>query len=121
MWPSLLHWVLVSLTIMITAHIVPGFRIDNFIAALLASLMIGFVNMFVWPILTLLTLPLTLVTFGLFLLVVNGIALKISAALTPGFSIEGFFPAVVGSIVLTLIGWLVRFVVFGGQTPTQLQ
>lgn len=118
MWPSLLHWILASLALMMTAQIVPGFKVDNFIAALLASVIIGFVNIFIWPILTILTLPLTILSFGLFLLIVNGIALKISAAMTPGFSIDGFFPAIIGSIVLTVVGWLVRFVVFGGQNPT---
>ena len=69
----------------------------------------------VWPVLAILTLPLTVVTFGLFLLVVNGIALKIAAAITPGFAIIGFMPAVIGSIVLTIVGWLIRFVVYGGN------
>ncbi len=111
----ILHWVLASMAIMLTAYVVPGFKINSFLAALLAALVIGFVNMFIWPVLALLTFPLTILTFGLFLLIVNGIAIKIAAALTPGFSIEGFGPAIIGSIVLTLIGWLVRFVVFGSQ------
>ncbi len=113
MAPSLVHWLLASIAIMITAQIVPGFRVENFIAALFAAVMIGFVNMFIWPLLALLTLPLTVVTFGIFLLVVNGIALKISAGLTPGFSIDGIFPAIMGSLVLTFVGWLIRFVIFG--------
>jgi putative membrane protein len=54
------------------------------------------------------------------LFVVNGLALKIAAALTPGFSINGFMPAIIGSIVLTLIGWLMRFVVFGQSSTTIL-
>ena len=115
MTPYLLHWLMASVALMMTAYIVPGFRVEGFVAALIASVVIGIVNVFVWPVLAILTLPLTVVTFGLFLLVVNGIALKIAAAVTPGFAIIGFMPAVVGSIVLTIVGWLIRFVVYGGN------
>jgi putative membrane protein len=118
MAPYLLHWFLASVALMITAYLVPGFRVDGFFAALIAAVVIGVVNVFVWPVLAVLTLPLTFLTFGLFLLIVNGIALKIAAALTPGFAINGFMPAVIGSIVLTIVGWLIRFVVYGGAvTP----
>jgi putative membrane protein len=104
-----------SVALMLTAYLVPGFQIDSFASALIAAIVIGLVNVFIWPVLMVLTLPLTVLTFGLFLLVVNGLALKIAAAFTPGFNIVGFMPAVIGSIVLTFIGWLVRFAVFGGH------
>ncbi len=112
----LIHWLLASLTIMITAYLVPGIHVDGFIAALIAAIVIGIVNTLVWPILTVITLPLTIITFGLFLFVVNGLALKIAAALSPGFTIDGFMPAVFGSIILTILGWLVRFVFFKAPT-----
>lgn len=112
MWPYLLHWLVATVALLLTAYFVPGFQIVSFGAAMIAAVVVGFVNMFIWPVLAILTLPLTIVTFGLFLLVVNGISLKIAAALTPGFNIVGFFPAVVGSIVLTVVGWLIRFVVY---------
>lgn len=115
MMPYLVHWLLASLALLMTAYFVPGFQVDGFISALIAAVVVGFVNIFIWPVLAILTLPLTVVTFGLFLLIVNGIALKIAAALTPGFVIVGFMPAVIGSLVLTVIGWLMRFVVFGGN------
>ena len=112
MTPILVHWLLAALVLMVSAYIVPGMEIKSFVSALLASIIIGVVNTMIWPLLALLTLPLTIVTFGLFLLIVNGICLKLSAALTPGFTIDGFLPAVIGSVVLTLLGWLVRFVFF---------
>lgn len=112
----LVHWMLASVALMLTAYFVPGFRVHGFSSALVAAIVIGLVNTFIWPILVLLTLPITAVTFVFFLLIINGIALKIAAALTPGFSITGFMPAVLGSIVLTAIGWLVRYVAFGGYT-----
>lgn len=117
MMPYLVHWLIASLALMMTAYFVPGFQVQGLLAALIASVVIGFVNIFIWPVLAILTLPLTVLTFGLFLFVVNGLALKIAAALTPGFSINGFMPAIIGSIVLTIIGWLMRFVVFGQSNP----
>src|SRR5690349_13091902 len=112
----LVHWILASLVVMMTAYVVPGIKVDNFIAALFASLTIALVNIFVWPVLAVLTLPLTVLTFGLFLFVVNGLALKIAAAITPGFRIDGLMPAILGSIVLTVLGWAVRFLVFSPRT-----
>lgn len=112
----LLHWLLATVALLLTAYLVPGFKISSFGAAMIAALVVGFVNMFIWPILAFFTIPLTLLTFGLFLLVVNGISLKIAAALSPGFSIDGFLPAIIGSIVLSIVGWLVRFVVFSGHS-----
>jgi putative membrane protein len=104
------QWIVSSLSVMIMAQIVPGISVQNFVSALIAALVIGFINMIVYPVMVILTIPLTIVTFGLFLFVVNGLALKISAAMTPGFTIQGFMPAVWGSIILSIIGWLIRFV-----------
>lgn len=118
MMPYLVHWLIASLALILTAYFVPGFHVQGFISALIASAVIGFVNIFIWPVLAILTFPLTLVTFGLFLFIVNGISLKIAAALSPGFSINGFWPAVIGSVVLTLIGWLMRYVIFTEPTNT---
>ncbi len=106
----LIHWLVAALCLGITAYIVPGFTISNIFAALIAALVVGLLNIILWPILAILTLPLTIVTFGLFLFVVNALVLKFGAALVPGFSINGFLPAIVGAIVLTLVGWLARFV-----------
>ncbi len=106
----LIHWLVAALCLGITAYIVPGFTISNIFAALIAALVMGLLNIIVWPVLAILTLPLTIVTFGLFLFVVNALVLKFGASLVPGFSINGFLPAIVGAFVLTLVGWLARFV-----------
>ena len=115
MTPYLVHWLIATVALMLTAYFVPGFTISSFGAAMIAAIVVGFVNMFIWPVLAFFTIPLTIITFGLFLLVVNGLSLKIAAALTPGFSIEGFLPAVIGSLVLSFVGWLVRMVVFSAH------
>jgi putative membrane protein len=111
----LVHWLVASVVVVVTAYVVPGIKINNFVSAMVAALVIGIVNVAVWPLLVFLTLPLTVITFGLFLFVVNGLALKISAALTPGFTIDGFLPAILGSLVLSIVGSLVRFVFFSQQ------
>jgi len=107
---------MVALAFLATSHLVPGFVVTSFPAALVAALVVGALNVVLWPILVLLTLPLTVVTFGLFLFVVNALVLLFGASLVPGFSIHGLMPAILGGIVLTLIGWLVR-ALFGGNKP----
>lgn len=107
----LLTWLVAAISLVITAKIVPGFTLDTFTAAAIAAIIMGLINAIVRPILVLMTLPLTILTLGLFLLVVNAISIGLVAYLTPGFNVAGFFPAVIGSIVLSLVsGLLSKFV-----------
>lgn len=107
----LLTWLVTALSLMITAYIVPGFIVTSFVAALIAALVLGLVNAIVKPLLVLLTLPLTIVTLGLFLFVVNAITIWLAGIITPGFQVAGFGPALVGSIVLTLVASGLNFLV----------
>jgi putative membrane protein len=102
----LLTWLVAALSLLLTAYIVPGFEFDNFLRAALAALVLGLVNAIVRPILLILTFPLTLLTLGLFLFVVNALMLWLVGFLTPGFTVAGFLPALLGSIVLTLVSTL---------------
>ncbi len=104
----LLTWLATAVSLIVTAFIVPGFAIVSFSSAVVGAAILGLVNAVVKPILVLFTLPLTILTLGLFLLVVNAIALGLVSYLTPGFTITGFFPAVFGSIVLTIVSGLVN-------------
>ncbi len=106
-----LTWLVSAASLLITAQLVPGFGIDNLVVALIAAVVLGLVNAIVRPILILLTLPLTILTLGLFLLVVNAISIGLVAALTPGFTIAGFSPALVGSVILTIVSSLIHFLV----------
>lgn len=99
----LLTWLLAAVSLVITAYLVPGFVINSFIAALIASVILGLVNAIIRPILVLLTLPITIVSLGLFLFVVNAITIWLAGYLTPGFDVNGFLPALIGSIVLTVV------------------
>lgn len=99
----LITWLISAVALMITAYIVPGFFVANIVSAAIASVILGLVNAIVKPLLVVLTLPLTLLTFGLFVFFINAIVIWLAGVLTPGFVISGFLPALVGSIVLTLI------------------
>lgn len=89
----------------IAAKIVPGMNFSGAGSLIAAAFLQGFVNAFVRPVLVLLTLPLTIVTLGLFLLVLNGLLLMFVAWLLPGFALAGFWTAVLGAIVSTLAAW----------------
>jgi putative membrane protein len=101
-------WLATAVSLMVTALIVPGFTVVSFSSAVVGAAVLGLVNAVVKPILILFTLPLTILTLGLFLLVVNAIALGLVSYLTPGLTIAGFFPAVFGSIVLTIVSGLIN-------------
>jgi putative membrane protein len=116
----LVHWLLASLAFVVTSQVVPGFIVESFPAALLAALVVGLLNIFIWPLFALLTLPLTILTLGLFLFVLNALILKLGAWITPGFEVHGFWPAVFGSILVSLIGLIVRMV-FGTPERKQIE
>jgi len=110
-----LTWAVAAVSLVITANIVPGILVTSFPAAMLAAVVIGFVNAVVRPIITLLTLPLSILTLGLFLFVVNAISLSLASWLAGvfsiGFVVNGFWPALFGSIVLSFVSGLIgRFV-----------
>jgi len=80
--------------------------VDGFLAALVAAFLLGVVNAIIRPILVFLTLPLTVVTLGLFLLIVNGLMLWLVSALVRGFHVSGFWGAVLGSILISIVSWI---------------
>jgi putative membrane protein len=105
----LLQWVLSAIAILVVAHYVPGFHVSGFVVALIAAVVIGLINGTVGIVLKILTFPLSIVTFGIFLLVINALMLKLAAAVLPGFTIDGFLPAFWGALLLALINMAVRW------------
>ena len=93
-------------TIALAAALIPGIRLDGAWPALLAGVVLGLVNALVRPVLVVLTLPLTIVTLGLFLLVLNGVCLALTAWLVPGFDLDGFLPAVLGALMISVVSWV---------------
>jgi putative membrane protein len=92
-----------ALTLLGTAYLLPGFRVSGPFAAIFAALIIGVANVVIRPILFFLTLPLNILTLGLFTWIVNAAVLKICAALAPGFEIQGWWPAILGSLLIALL------------------
>ncbi|MGA7560537.1 MAG: phage holin family protein [Terriglobales bacterium] len=107
----LLHWILMALAVWIVAHVVPGISVSGPVAALIAALVIGFINATLGLLLKIITFPLTLLTLGLFWFVINALMLEVAAAVVPGFHVQGFAAAFLGAIVLSIVSsvllWLI--------------
>ena len=113
----LINWLLSALAVMLVQYIVPGFHVDSFLTALLVALVLGLANAVIRPILVVLTLPITILTLGLFLLVINGLLIMLVDAIISGFTVDGLGTAILGSIVLAIIGWLIDLVFKPKTTP----
>ena len=107
----LISLLLNTLALIITANIVPGFSADSFVSYLLAAIVLGVINTFIKPVLIFLTLPLTVITLGLFIFVVNAIVLRLTSLFVPGFSVEGWMPAILGAIVLSIASTILSMLV----------
>lgn len=100
----LLKWLLNAISLMIVAYLLrPGFYVRDFLSALIAAAVIGFINATLGSIVKVLTFPITIITLGLFLIVINAIMLKIAAFFVPGFKVQSWFYAIVGAILLSLV------------------
>lgn len=104
-----LSWLVSGLAVLLTSKLVSGFQIQGFFTACIAALLIGLANAVLWPILIFLTLPINLLTLGLFTFVVNGAILKICAAVLPGFELDSWLSAIFGSIVLSIVSLLLHY------------
>lgn len=102
--------VILGLVILGVGNFVPGISIANFYSALLAALFLGALNLLVRPLLLILTIPINLLTFGLFTLVLNTLMFALAASLTPGFEIAGVLAAFVGALVVSVAHWLLNLV-----------
>ncbi len=103
----LLRWFISAATLLLVAYLVPGFHVSGWYAAFIAALVLGLVNALIRPIILLLTLPVNILTLGLFTFVVNAFMLYLVSTVVKGFEVNGFRPAFWGALVLWLIGWLV--------------
>ena len=111
MFNLLADWILSALALLLVAHIVPGFDVGSFGAALVAAVVVGLANATLGLLLKVLTFPLTIFTLGIFWFVINAFMLKLAASLVPGFMIQGFLPAFLGAVVLSLINIVKRLII----------
>lgn len=107
-----------SAALMITAYLVPGFKVENIQTAVVAAIVLAVINTFIKPVLLLITAPLTILTLGLFIFIVNAIMLFIASAIVPGLTVEGWLPAILGALVLSVVSTILSMIVkdIGGKS-----
>lgn len=99
----ILRWIAFALVIMFAAWVIPGISVENFWAALVVAVVLGVINAFIKPVLQLITMPINILTLGIFGLVINAILLMFAGWVSPGFTVNGFLSAFLGSIVISLL------------------
>ncbi|HVS26742.1 MAG TPA: phage holin family protein [Burkholderiales bacterium] len=114
--PFLLHWGILALSLWVASHIFHGVSFDSKSALIVSALLLGFVNAILRPVLILFTLPLTVITFGFFLLVINALMVLLVSSLVRGFKVSGFWTAFFASIFISVLSFLVSFFIFGGAS-----
>src|SRR3979411_1366130 len=102
----IIHWLLSGVGLIIVANVLPGIQVQSFGSAMIAALVIGLVSATVGLILKIILLPFIFLTLGLVYFLINGLMLKLASELVPGFRVYGCLPAVLGSILLSLVDWL---------------
>ena len=108
----LARWIVNAAALLLVAYIYPGVHVDSFTTALIAALVLGLVNAFIRPLAVILTFPVTLITLGLFLFVINALLFWLVAEVVHGFTVGGFWAALVGSILYSLITLVTSWLLF---------
>jgi len=104
----LVQWLLSAVALLVVSNLVPGFYVDGLGSALAAALIIGLLNATVGFFLKVITFPISILTLGIFLLVINGLMILLASKIVRGFHVDGFWPAFWGAVVLALLGMLIR-------------
>lgn len=117
--PFLLHWAILALSLWVASHVFHGISFENKSSLIVSALLLGFANAIIRPVLIMLTLPLTLVTFGLFILVINALMMMLVAWLVRGFKVSGFWTAFFVSIFISVISFLIGYFTSSGTSQFQ--
>jgi putative membrane protein len=107
----LLVWLINAIALIAVAYLVPSISVSSFTSALIAALVLGLVNAIIRPVLVLLTLPVTVITLGLFILVINALLFWFVGSILEGFHVQGFWGAFIGSILFSIVSWLLSTLV----------
>lgn len=113
----LIEWLITTLAIAITAYLLPGVVVAGFVAAVVAALVLGIVNVILKPLLVILTLPINIMTLGLFTLVINAFLILLTSRIVPGFEVAGFGSALLFGVVLAIIRWALETIAPPSHTP----
>ena len=119
--PFLIHWATIAVSLWVASLLFRGLRFDSTASLLVSALLLGFANAVVKPLLIVLTLPLTLLTFGLFLLVINALMILLVAALVKGFRVSGFWTALFASIFISLLSIVIGSFVTSNDPAEKVQ
>lgn len=111
----LLNLILSTVAILVTSYILTDVKVDGFFAALVVAIVLGIVNSIVKPVLKILTLPINILTLGLFSLVITALMVMLTDALVPGFTVNGFLPALLFGVLLSLVNWIIFTVIPDGK------
>ena len=101
----LLTWLINALALLAIKYIMPSITVDSFVTALIVAVVLGFINTLIRPIFVILTLPVTILTLGLFIFVINGLLFWAVGSFVPGFHVDGFWSGVFGAIIYSVISW----------------
>jgi len=119
--PFLLHWAITALSLWVASHIFKGIKFADTGSLIVSALLLGFANAIVRPLLVVLTLPLTFITFGLFLLVINALMILLVAWLVKGFKVSGFWTAFFASIFISILSLVLGAFVLGGSASQTIE
>ena len=112
------RWLIITMAILLSSILIPGIRVDSLSTAVIAAGLLGLINIFIKPVLIILTLPLNILTLGLFSFIINAFLLKIVDYFVTGFEVNGFLAALFGALVISLVNWLTnRFIVKAKTRP----
>ena len=115
----LLIWFLNALALLTVAYVLPGIHVDGFTAALVAALILGLINTLLRPLLILLTLPVTVATLGLFILVINGLLFWFAGSVLKGFEVSGFWAGVLGALLYSIFSSVLTMIVFQKNSSSE--
>ncbi len=113
----LIRWIVMTAAILVAAYVIDGISVSGFLSAFFAAAALGILNAVFRPILLLLTLPINILTLGLFTFVINALMLKLASALIPGFDVQGFWPAVLGSLLISIVSWALNMLIRDIERP----
>lgn len=110
----LIRWLILTIAILILPHLISGVRVEGFGTALAAAAILAVLNAIVRPVLIILTLPLTIVTLGLFILIINALLFELAGFFVSGLHIDSFWSALFGSLIVSIVSWIMNFAIAGG-------
>lgn len=103
-----LRWLILSVAVVSASYLIEGIHVSGFFSAFFTAAILGILNVFLRPVLLLLTLPINVLTFGLFTFVINAFMLKMASGVISGFEVRGFWSAIIGSLIISVVSWILN-------------